>query len=242
MIPYYDIHTHILPGVDDGSRDMEETRQMLRMEREQGVLHIIATPHFAVGDRQVTPEKLKQALEQTREAAREVDPDMTVDLGNELLNGPGILEALRTGEALTMAGTRYILVEFLPSDRYSTMYQALHGYIMGGYIPIVAHMERYDALERNQDNIDELIKLGVYFQMNTESLIGGLFQRKAAYHRHLVENGLIHFLGSDCHRKEYRTPLMQDAFRYLSKEFRNGTELLKIVQEHPQMMLADKIL
>lgn len=242
MISYYDIHTHILPGIDDGSRDMEETRQMLRMEREQGVYHIIATPHFAVGDQQATSKQLQSALEETRAAARKLDPHMTVDLGNELLNGPGMLEALRRGEALTMAGTRYILVEFLPSDRYSVIYQALHDYIMEGYIPIVAHMERYEALRRNWDNIEEIIKLGAYFQMNTGSLIGGLFRRRAAYHRRLVEAGYIHFLGSDCHGSDRRTPMMQDALKHLSREFRQGNTFRKLIQDHPRRMLTDKFL
>ena len=242
MISYYDIHTHILPGIDDGSRNIEETREMLRMERDQGVLHIIATPHFTAGEHPISIEELQHALEQTREAAREIDPAMTIDLGQELLNGPGMLEALKKGEALTLAGTRYILVEFLPYDRYSVIYQALYGYIMEGYIPIVAHMERYDALKKNQNNIDELIKLGAYFQMNTESLVGGFFHREAAYHRSLVENGMIHFLGSDCHRKDYRKPLMQDALRYFSKEFRKESNFLKLVSEYPQVMLADKSL
>lgn len=242
MIALYDVHTHILPGVDDGSRDMEETKQMLQMEHQQGVMHVIATPHFAVGDQQASPEKLKSILEQVREAARQLDPEMTVDLGNELLNGPGMIQALQQGEALTIADTRYILVEFLPTDRYSVIYHALHDYIMEGYIPLVAHVERYEALVSDRSRMEELIRLGAYFQMNAESLIGRRFSRRTAACRRLVEDGLIHMIGSDCHRSDRRVPLMQDALARLSREFRQSGSFQKLVQDNPQALLADKFL
>lgn len=242
MMALYDIHTHILPGVDDGSQNMQETKRMLQMERQQGVLHVIATPHYAVGDSQTSPEKLYSVLEQVREIARKIDPEMTVDLGNELLNGPGMIEALQKGEALTLAGTRYILIEFLPTDRYSVIYQALRDYIMEGYIPVVAHMERYEALVSDRNRIVELIMSGAYFQMNAESLIGRRFSRRPVACRRLLEDGLIHLMGSDCHHDDQRIPVMQDALTYLSKEFRQSRNFRKLVQDNPKALLANKFL
>lgn len=242
MTGLYDVHTHILPGVDDGSRDMQETKRMLQMQRQQGVLHIIATPHFAVGDRQKSPDQLRDILEQVKETARRIDPEMTIDLGNELLNGPGVIAALQQGEALTLAGTRYILVEFLPTDRYSVIYQALRDYIMEGYIPVVAHMERYESLVSDRKRIEELIMLGAYFQMNAESLMGRRFSRRPTVCRRLVEEGLIHFIGSDCHRSDQRIPVMEDALAYLSKDYRQSGNFRKLVLENPQKLLADQFL
>ncbi len=242
MVALYDVHTHILPGVDDGSRNMDETKRMLQMERQQGVLHVIATPHFAVGNRQAAPEELRSILEQVRETAGQIDPDMTVDLGNELLNSPGIIRALQQGEALTLADTRYILVEFLPTDRYSLIYQALHDYIMAGYIPVVAHVERYEALMSHQGRMEELIMLGACFQMNAECLTGRRFSRRPKLCRRLVEEGMIHLIGSDCHRHDQRIPVMQDALAYLSADFRQSGSFRKLVQKNPEAMLADKFL
>ncbi len=242
MVALYDVHTHILPGVDDGSRNMEETKRMLQMERQQGVLHVIATPHYTAGERQAAPEELQSILEQVRETAWQIDPDMTVDLGNELLNGPGVIEALQQGKALTLADTRYILVEFLPTDRYSLVYQALHDYIMAGYIPIVAHVERYEALMLNRSRMEELRMLGVYFQMNAESLIGRRFSRRPKLCRRLVEEGMIQLIGSDCHRDYHRIPVMQDALAYLSADFRQSRDFRKLIQKNPEAVLADKFL
>ncbi len=243
MAGYYDIHTHILPGMDDGARTKEETVQMLKLAYEEGVRHIIATPHFTPGEKNPSRETLEKALEFTQEEARKIDPSMTVALGNEILHDAGALSALKKGEALTLGGTRYILVEFMPSDSYNKIYSAMREYVMNGYIPIMAHMERYESLVKAYDSLKELSELGVYFQMNTESIIGGLFQRKAAYHRKLVEEGYIQFFGSDCHRGEKRRlPQMESALKYLDKEFMGDKLWESIFSKNPEKMLADEFI
>lgn len=240
-IAMYDIHTHILPGVDDGARSLEETENMLQQEWQQGVRHIIATPHYAAGDTQ-SPEKLRLLLESVRETARKMDPEMTVDLGNELLHGPGMIESLQRGEALTLAGTRYVLVEFLPTERYSVIYQALRSYIMEGYLPVVAHVERYETLISHWNHMEETRRLGAYFQVNAGSLIGGFFQRRAAACRRLVEEGMISLIGSDCHREDRRVPVMRDALAYLSRNFRESEDFWKLVRGNPQALLTDQFI
>ena len=105
---FYDIHTHILPGVDDGSKSPEESKQMLQMAYDQGVRHIVATPHFSVNGKNHPVEELQDKLKLLRQMAAEIDPSFTVDLGNELLNGPGIIEELTSinhgGDALYFGG------------------------------------------------------------------------------------------------------------------------------------------
>lgn len=237
---YYDIHTHILPEVDDGAGSMDQSVEMLHLAYEQGIRHIVATPHFSAEGKNAPVEELKEKLERLRQEAVRLDPFFTLELGNELLDGPGVVEALKTGRALTMAGTRYILVEFIPSDSYHKIYQSLREYIMNGYIPIVAHMERYEALYKRTDRVEELTKSGCCFQMNTDSLAGGFFQRRAAYHRRLVEDGYIHFLGSDCHSSEYRKPLMRDALRYFGGAALEEPYLERVLEQYPKAMLSDR--
>ena len=240
MTEYYDIHTHILPEVDDGARDMAETQEMIYLAYEEGVRHIVATPHFELDGKNVPVEELQEKLEDVKKAARKTVPEMTFSLGNELLDSAGMVEALNEGRALTLGGTHYILVEFLPRDSYSKIYASLRNYIINGYIPIVAHMERYEALFKKPANIRELIQLGAFFQMNTDSLTGGIFQRDAVYHRRLLEEGYIHFLGSDCHRKDRRIPLMKSALRHLHKGFSDSDTGTAVLMRNPADMLADK--
>lgn len=240
MKEYYDIHTHILPGVDDGARNIGETEEMLRIASEEGIRHIIATPHFAVGDCNPSVAHLMKTLSEVKEAAKRVAPGITITLGNELLDGPGIIPALQAGTALTLAGTRYILVEFMPADSYSKIYHSLRDYIMNGYIPIVAHVERYEELIKQYEDLKEIIKLGAYLQMNAESIIGGIFHRKASYCRRLLEEGYIHFLGSDCHRSDRRVPVMKSALKYLRTDLQGYDSYRGILIDNPAGVLADK--
>ena len=233
---YFDIHTHIVPGVDDGADSLEESLEMISQMREQGVLNIVATPHYPDGK----TEKIKDAFDMLKKSVEDKYPDMKLYLGNELLNGPGVIEALKDKKALTIADTKYILVEFLPGDSQRKIYSALREYILEGYIPIVAHVERYEALHKNYDFLDEIINMGAYIQMNTESLVGGMFDRRAAYCRKLLENGYIHFLGSDCHGAQKRRPLMKHAIEKLKPGFVNSKLAEKILFENPIKMLDGK--
>lgn len=240
MIGYYDIHTHILPGVDDGARDMLETQEMLCQAYGEGIRYLVATPHFVPDGKNPSVKELQEKLEAVRRIAARLVPEMKLALGNELLDGAGVVDALKEGRALTLGGTRYILVEFLPQEGYQSMYHSLRNYIMHGYIPILAHVERYEALYRKPGNLCELIKLGVFFQMNTGSLLGGMFRRSAVYHRKLLEDGYIHFLGSDCHRKDSRMPLMEGVLQNLRRTFPDSDTGRAVLLENPARMLADK--
>lgn len=242
MTGYYDMHTHILPGVDDGARDLQETMEMLYQAYLEGIRHIVVTPHFALDSRNMPVRELMDKFEEVKRAALHTVPAMDFSLGNELMNSAGMVNALNEGRALTLGGTSYILVEFLPKDGYRKIYSSLHNYIMNGYIPIVAHVERYDALIRRTDRMDELIHLGVLFQMNTSSLMAGKRRRNASYHRMLLEEGYIHLLGSDCHRSDSRSPLMRGALQDLPGELLNSGVMQAVLSENPKKILADKYL
>lgn len=236
MSSYYDIHTHIVPEVDDGSESIEESMEMLRQMCEQGVSNIVATPHYPDGD----SKNIKQMFQKLQECAKEKYPDIKLYLGNEILDGPGVIDALKDGRALTIAGTRYILVEFLPKDSSRKIYASLREYISNGYIPIVAHIERYENVCKNPDFLDEIIKMGAYIQMNTSSLVGNIFNRQAAQCRKLLTNGYIHFLGSDCHGAKIRKPFMKDIAKSLNAEFLDSNLAKKILYDNPAKMLEDK--
>jgi len=240
MTGYYDMHTHILPGVDDGARDMQETREMIYQAYLEGIRHIVVTPHFGLDRRNMPVRELMEKFEEVKRVALHTVPAMDFSLGNELLNSAGMVDALNEGKALTLGGTSYILVEFLPKDNYRKIYASLHSYMMNGYIPIVAHVERYDALIRRTDRMDELISLGVLFQMNTSSLIGGKRHRSASHCRMLLEDGYIHLLGSDCHGAGSRCPLMKRALQNLREELLGSGTMQAVLKENPEKILADK--
>lgn len=219
---FIDIHAHILPGVDDGSGSMDETVRMLQIAQEQQIEIIIATPHYAAGAKNSPVEQLKQVREQVQAEAYKINQDMRILLGNEIYYSGSVLDALKAQEALTLADSRYVLVEFSTRESYDVIFKGLGEIINSGYIPVVAHIERYRCFYKHEYLISDLIKSGCYIQMNCDSIIGGIFNSEAVYHRKLINQGLVHLVGSDCHDDKQRIPCMMSAWSTLQKKCDEG--------------------
>lgn len=237
---FYDVHTHILPQVDDGAASMDMTIEMLLEANRQGICHIIATPHYIKGSKQVPIEKLRQRLEKVQEEADRILPGVRLYLGNELYYSDSVLEDVQNGQAATLAGSDYVLIEFDVTVEYKEIYRGLRKAVEMGYRPILAHMERYECLYKKYDRIEELLSLGVYLQMNAGSVMGGMFDGRAAWCRRLIQDGYIHLLGSDCHNMEHRPPKMKDAVEVLRKKKISEDILERILFHNPQRILENR--
>lgn len=212
-----DIHAHILPGVDDGAADWAEAEAMLQEAERQGIRCIIATPHYRPGQNR---DVLAGMAEELNQMAQRIRPDMLVCLGQEILYFEGMEKALRKGEVLSLAGSRYVLVEFAPSDPWGKLERAVRQLIQAGYIPVIAHWERYGCLyERGR--LEELIRTGAMVQMNYRSLEGslikGMTNRRLRWRRKMVLKGNIHFLSTDMHSMDKRPPRTRLALRWLAR-------------------------
>ncbi len=212
-----DIHTHLLPKVDDGASDMEETVRMLEMAKGQGIRTIIATPHFGLGSLDKSVEELIECKEKVQQKAAAIDPDIKIYLGNELYYRESVLEEVLRGNALTLAGSRYVLIEFSVRVDYKSLYQGLNKFILAGYAPILAHVERYRCLMEEEVRIDEIRELGVYIQMNGSSLLGNFLDKRVRLHRRLLKERLLHFVATDCHNTSTRAPNLEKAFHTVVK-------------------------
>jgi protein-tyrosine phosphatase len=237
---YFDIHSHILPGVDDGSPDMETTLLMLRQAMEQNIHTMIATPHYIAGKENTSVTELMRIRDQVQDEAQKINDKFRLLLGNELLYSESIVDALKKGDALTLAGSRYVLVEFGFTEEYRNIYKGMGNLVNAGYIPILAHIERYRCLRRKIDLLEELIELGCCLQMNSNSLLGNMFT-DAAYNRQLVYRRLIHFIGSDCHDNKVRVPVMKAVAEIFRKK--NNVELIDLLlRDNPSKIIENSYL
>lgn len=219
---YIDIHSHILPGIDDGSKNEEMTAAMLKQAYEQGVGAMFATSHVLPSgtfDR----ERYMKAFERTQKLAGEVDPSFKLYTGSEIYYWEGSLQALKDGYGLTLADSRYVLIEFGLSISYNEMYAGMRDYIQDGYFPVIAHVERYECLWKKYGLIDELTDLGCYFQMNVDSLRGGFLNEIAKGCRKLIQKDYIHFLGTDCHDDRIRKPEAERIIKECRGKIEDGT-------------------
>ena len=146
------------------------------------------------------------------------------------------MENLKQGQALTLEGTRCVLVEFGPQEAYHSLYQAVRKMTMARYIPVIAHVERYFCL-REGKNLEELVQCGCRLQMNYSSLEGnGIWNREVRWCRRQVLEGRIHILSTDMHRMDYRKPDVRASLGWLEKHV--GEQALKALVSSN----ADKIL
>lgn len=209
---FVDIHTHILPGIDDGAADWEQTKRMLKLQSEEGVTDIIATPHFDLEGSGSSPDEICGLARQAEAAAGEMDLGIHVYPGCEVLFSPGVPEAYREGKILTLAQSRYVLVEFFPRSAYPEIREGIRELCMQGAVPVIAHVERYECLMNEYDRLFELEKIGALMQMNSRSILGVRWDKRVRMCRRLIRNGFVHFLGSDCHNEAERPPKMKDVY------------------------------
>lgn len=234
-----DIHNHILPGVDDGSKNMEQTIQMLQIAYKEGIDCIIATPHYKINRQNADIEELKGKLLLVRDEAKKINENFDIKLGNEIYYSNTIFEHLNEGKALTLAGTRYVLVEFSTTESYQNIKQGLHQLLMNGYLPILAHVERYDCLFHNYEGIYKLIGLGAYMQMNISSTNGKIWNKNTRFCRKLIKYGLVHLLATDTHSDTERSPTMKKGISILQKKFKKAT-VNRLLLENPAKLLQNK--
>ena len=216
----FDIHCHILPGVDDGSRNMDITMDMLDIAYEEGTRDIILTPHYMLNRNLYTYAELDQHFENLKKEVQASGkyPDLNLYLGNEILYEEGVVTKLREGDIHTMNGTKYVLVEYNIRTPFSEIQHSIDELIQARYWPIIAHVERYQALENNLDRVADIIDKGVLLQMNISSVEGGFLNENKRWCRKLVKKGYITFFGTDAHNTDARAPYTQEFIRWIKKK------------------------
>jgi len=241
MNGYLDIHSHILPGIDDGSKDMDMTMNMLEQAYAEGVRYIVATPHYYPGHRNADPDRIRECFHKVQEVADEQFPEMDIMLGNEIYYKDEAISRLHDKDIFTMNNSRYVLVEFNVGMEYRKIYQAIKRFTMEGYYPIIAHAERYGALHKQEKLVEELVETGAYIQINAETFMGGMFDAYRKYSLRLASNGLVHFLGSDCHEPYERKPIMEQAVKVLKKKI-DSDILEDILVHNPKRFLQNEFI
>jgi protein-tyrosine phosphatase len=216
----FDIHCHILPGVDDGSKNMDMTLDMLRIAFEEGTRNIILTPHYMLGKNKYKYDELDRRFNELKEAVYESGEfdGLNLYLGNEILYEEGIVTRLREGDIHTMNGTKYILVEYNIRTPWKEILHSVDEMTQARFWPIIAHVERYHAVEGKLDRIEELMDRGCLLQMNISSVDGGFLNENTRWCRKLVKKGYISLFGTDAHNTDSRAPYTQDFIPWIVKK------------------------
>lgn len=231
-----DFHSHILPGIDDGSKNLEQSIAMVNEAKKVGFTKIISTSHYMENYYECNEKNRKELLEQVQKNVNGIE----LCLGNEIYITNNIIELLQNGQASSINGTKYVLFEFpLITTRPMNDKEVIYRLVENGYIPIIAHPERYPFIQENPDYLFELEEMGALFQANYGSIIGmyGLKAKKTL--KILLKNNLISFFGSDVHRPEQVYNKMPKIIKKLKKIISNE-EIEEFTEINPEKVLKNE--
>ena len=212
-----DIHTHILPGVDDGSESSQDSIKMLKEAQKQGVTDVFLTPHYRMRYKREKSEIIELFNNFCLEVEKE-NLNINLYLGQEIYYSHKIRKLISEGKLLTLNNSKYILIEFSYMSS-SEIDELVYEITLLGYVPILAHVERFDYV--SIDLIKQLKTLGALVQINAGSLFSGAFNNCARKAKKLLKLGLVDFVASDVH--SFRVNNLQRANEYISKKF--GTDV-----------------
>lgn len=213
-----DIHCHILPDLDDGAADLRESMAMARIAAASGTTHIIATPHFPGEEASLAllPKLLNRYDKLLSAIARENLP-LTLAPGAEILCLPETAHLAKQNRLPTLGETNYLLCEFYFNEVPAYMNEMLRHLADCGYRVVVAHPERYEALQRNPSLAADWFARGYVLQLNKGSCSGAFGTRVQKTALHLLEQGLYHLAASDAHRSDIRTTDLHSLRQQLEK-------------------------
>lgn len=226
-----DIHCHILPGVDDGSPDIETSLSMSIIAAKDGIRSVIATPH--IGDNGLTREVIIKKVELLNTALKEEGVDLTIYPGGEIQS----YHALSLANNHTLAFGRFILIEFphlfLPSDSITL----IRDLVDRGFRVIVAHIERNHSVIEEPEKVMGLLYAGAEMQVTAESLTGFLGPDQKRCTDYLLRNKWVHYIATDSHSPRFRRPTLSRAVQVASKMI-GKKEALKLVMDNPQRIFT----
>lgn len=241
MSNFIDIHNHILPQVDDGSKSIDQSMNMMRIAYREGIRCVISTPHFFVGRYEHSTETILEAYNILRKRAEKEMPDMTIYLGNEIMFTSDISDIMENNKIFTMADSMYVLVEFFPSTPYNAIKDGIREVAMAGKIPIIAHVERYESIMDDIYCIDELKELGACIQVNCGSVTGNMGRTIKKNIRKLMKEDMVDFVATDSHSDGHRAPYMSECARYIAKKF-DEDYMERLLIHNPQKIIDNKYL
>ena len=234
---YTDIHSHVIWGVDDGAEEMEETFRMLQEAAGDGIHRIICTPHVTPGVYEFPEETFERHFEAAEEYIAKEGLPLQLYRGAEILYTDNTPRLLREKRVPTLAGTNYAMIEFSPTDSREHITDALQKVAGTGFIPVIAHMERYPALNKIRQVEEIRQRFHALVQINARSLIRRQPLLRRGFFDSLFKEGLVDFVATDTHAFPGRGTCMTEGMDVLKQKYGEAVE--RRIRENPGIILPD---
>lgn len=237
-----DLHSHVLPGLDDGPKNMEESLEMCRMAEKDGIHTIVATPHINPGYYETPREIILSKVEELNKSLQNGMKSIKVQIlpGSDIHLDPLLYQRLKKGELLSINDNhKYIILELPDHFLSNPTKEFIFNLKKKGIIPIISHPERNMFIQNNVDILYEFIKLGALSQLTAMSITGGFGKKVKTLAQTLLRQNLAHIIATDAHSIEQRPPILSSALNETSKII--GREAAwKMVTETPLAIIEGK--
>lgn len=233
-----DIHSHILPGIDDGAKTEADSLAMAKEAVKQGITAIIATPHHRNGKYDNTRDEIVTYTDILNKLFVKEDVPLTVLPGQETRLHGEMVEELKEGIMQPLNDTKYVFVEFPTQNVPRYAKQMLFDIQVAGYTPIIVHPERNHELLEHPDKLYELVKDGALTQVTAGSVTGKFGKKIQKFSNQIIEANLTHFIASDAHNTKSRGFFMEEALDELSETY--GSDLLYLFLENSELIIDNQ--
>jgi protein-tyrosine phosphatase len=211
-----DIHAHVIPFIDDGSKSLEDSIQMIRDSLDNGVNTIVCTPHHRYGQYTPSLDFIEKNFNLLKTEIQDQNIPIKLYLGQEIYmsSRENALKMLQSHELLTINNSKYVLLEFNYDEKYPEVSELIYNYIVSGYIPIIAHVERYKWMDI--ETIKKMKEYGALIQVNSGTIVGENGLKAKLLSKKLIRLGLVGMVASDVH--SFRKTSMKEANNKVKRE------------------------
>ena len=234
-----DIHSHILPNIDDGSRSIEETFNLIKEAKNVGFDAIVSTSHYMEGYYETNVPEREVWVNAIYENLQAKNIDVNLYLGNEIYMTENIIKLLEERKASTINDTSYVLFELPLNIEPMNLYDVIYEMQQYKLVPILAHPERYSFVQKEPELVYDLVEKGLLMQANYGSIIGQYGKKAEMIVRKFFEGNLIHLLGSDVHRQNTIYPKIPQALSEINALI-GEKKLEELTTINPSLVLQNK--
>ena len=234
-----DLHCHLLPGIDDGAKDSGESLEMARLFVAEGVTTVACTPHIFPGVYDNRGPEIRRRVALLQSEIDAADIPLRLVTGGDVHIAPDLVAKLKSGEALSLNDSRYVLVEPPHHVLPPRMDELFFNLLSAGFVPILTHPERMTWIDRNYDMLRQLVKSGAWMQITAGALLGTFGREPKRWSERMLREGMVHVVASDAHGPTRRPPMMKAAFRALETAV-GEAEALNLVLNRPKAILQNK--
>lgn len=234
-----DIHSHVIPTVDDGSSSVDETFNMIKEAKQVGFTDIILTSHFLLNSYETEPSELVFWKDKLQEVLNNQEFCVNLHSGMEIYISNQMEELVKNKRILTLASSRYMLIELPMGSTVKYLAQVLYELESMGIKPIIAHPERYKCVQDNPEIVLDYMEKGALLQCNYASILGFYGHTAQKTVKKLLKKNYVSFLGSDCHKQNQIYPMIPDAAKKIKKII-GETEFEKISTLNAKKILSNE--